>query len=35
MHYVHLLTLEDIADLAIQINSRIFEVQIEKKSSYF
>jgi hypothetical protein len=35
MHHMRPSTLKDIADLAIQINSRIFEVQMEKKGSYF
>jgi hypothetical protein len=35
MCYDRLSTLRDMADLAIQIDSRIFEVQIEKKGSYF
>jgi hypothetical protein len=35
MHHVRPSTLKDMADLAIQIDSRIFEVQMEKKGSYF
>jgi hypothetical protein len=35
MYYVRPSTLKDMADLAIQINSCIFEVQMEKKGSYF
>lgn len=35
MHYERLLTLKDMVDLAIQIDSRIFEVQLEKKGRYF
>jgi hypothetical protein len=35
MRHDRLSTLRDMADLAIQIDSRIFEVQIEKKGSYF
>lgn len=35
MHHVRPSTLKDMADLAIQIDTRIFEVQMEKKGSYF
>ena len=35
MHHERLSTLKDIADLAIQIDSRIFEVQLERKGRYF
>ena len=35
MHHERLSTLKDMADLAIQIDSRIFEVQLEKKGRYF
>jgi hypothetical protein len=35
MHHERPATLKGIADLAIQINTRIFEVQLEKKGSYF
>jgi hypothetical protein len=35
MHHVRPSTLKDMADLAIQIDSRIFEVQLEKRGSYF
>jgi hypothetical protein len=35
MHHVRPSTLRGMADLAIQIDTRIFEVQMEKKGSYF
>ena len=35
MHHERPSTLKDMADLAIQIDSRIFEVQLEKKGSYY
>jgi hypothetical protein len=35
MHHERPATLKGMADLAIQINTRIFEVQLEKKGSYF
>jgi hypothetical protein len=35
MHYERPATLKGMADLAIQIDTRIFEVQLEKKGSYF
>ena len=35
MHHERPSTLKDMADLAIQIDSRIFEVQLEKKGRYF
>jgi hypothetical protein len=35
MHHVRLATLKGMADLAIQIDTRIFEVQLEKKGSHF
>jgi hypothetical protein len=35
MYHERLSTLKGIADLAIEINSRIFEVQMEKKGNYF
>jgi hypothetical protein len=34
MHHERPATLKGIADLAIQIDTRIFEVQLEKKGSY-
>ena len=35
MHHERLATLKGMADLAIQIDTRIFEVQLEKKGSYY
>ena len=35
MRHERLTTLKEMADLAIQIDSRIFEVQLEKKGRYF
>jgi hypothetical protein len=35
MHYERPSTLRDMADLAIRIDTCIFEVQLEKKGSYF
>jgi hypothetical protein len=35
MHHERLATLKGMVDLAIQIDTRIFEVQLEKKGSYF
>jgi len=35
MRYERPSTLKEMADLAIQIDSRIFEVQMEKKGRYF
>jgi hypothetical protein len=35
MHHERPSTLKEMAELAIQIDTRIFEVQLEKKGSYF
>ena len=35
MYHKRLLTLKDMAELAIQVDSYIFEVQMEKKGRYF
>ena len=35
MHHERPATLKGMADLAIQIDTRIFEVQLEKKGSYY